>query len=598
MTRTFTFLCLFSAVFMGPLRSQSPSDIEKAARIDARVEAMPIWTWSWVETCSDAAKLRAGLTSPDQRFRYGWKAKKEVADIFKDEAWKTLTASKTKVELRRVAAYYLIRIDAGGDLSAFSRLLQKDPDPQIAGQAARALGAPGHLSAPTLVTLSTMIHVRSEITVRIRILRAISRIATRDSKRKASDEIVVSTAVWRAAFDAAMTCLRSHQPLLRRTALETLTKVIPKLQMDPKERQGLTTLLYAMMTEDSAEDVRTGAVEAYALTLPSAFKRSVAEFRQHRSFLMRAAFAKTSLRHDIFRFDQAGLFLADPDPRVRAAALEGLALSQRQERASSYYKALAKERDAVILNLALDGLRQLNLPPTDDEKLRQGYLRAYALMPKSQAETKQSVLKMAKHLGSTQDIAFLERVAHEDPELAIRRLARGHLADLKSPTRPVNMPLALNRAKAKTALALSRQKLHALIHTNRGKIEVELRPDKAPFTVLNFVTLAEKGFYDGIRCHRVVADFVVQVGCPRGDGWGGPGYSIRCEINDLSYERGVMGMALAGQDTGGSQWFLTHSQQFHLDGRYTIFGVTTKGFDVLDSLVQGDWIEKIKILRF
>ncbi|MCB9832406.1 MAG: peptidylprolyl isomerase [Planctomycetes bacterium] len=135
----------------------------------------------------------------------------------------------------------------------------------------------------------------------------------------------------------------------------------------------------------------------------------------------------------------------------------------------------------------------------------------------------------------------------------------------------------------------------ATIHTNRGDLVLAMRPDLAPITVANFVRLAKEGFYAGIRFHRVVPDFVVQAGCPRGDGWGGPGWTIPCEPNALSYERGTIGMALAGRDTGGSQWFISHGPTPHLDGRYTIFGRMTKGFEVLDAIVQGDWIESVEV---
>ena len=117
----------------------------------------------------------------------------------------------------------------------------------------------------------------------------------------------------------------------------------------------------------------------------------------------------------------------------------------------------------------------------------------------------------------------------------------------------------------------------------------------APNTVLSFERLARRGFYDGLTFHRVVPDFVVQGGDPRGDGSGGPGYTIRCEINSHHYGRGAVGMALAGKDTGGSQWFVTHSPQPHLDGRYTCFAQVESGLDVIDSLQEGDQILSIDI---
>ncbi len=135
----------------------------------------------------------------------------------------------------------------------------------------------------------------------------------------------------------------------------------------------------------------------------------------------------------------------------------------------------------------------------------------------------------------------------------------------------------------------------ATIETGRGTIRVELFADEAPVTVRNFTKLAREGFYDGLVFHRVVANFVIQAGCPRGDGWGDPGYSIRCEYNPVRFESYVMGMALSGKDTGGSQWFITQTPQPHLDGRYTVFGRVIDGFDVVDQTLQGDPIMAIRV---
>ena len=111
----------------------------------------------------------------------------------------------------------------------------------------------------------------------------------------------------------------------------------------------------------------------------------------------------------------------------------------------------------------------------------------------------------------------------------------------------------------------------------------------------NFASLARAGYFDGIQFHRVVPNFVIQAGCPRGDGWGGPGYAIPCEYDDRPYEVGTVGMALSGKDTGGSQWFVTLSPQPRLEGRYSILGKVTQGLDVAERIMPGDRIVKITI---
>jgi cyclophilin family peptidyl-prolyl cis-trans isomerase len=113
--------------------------------------------------------------------------------------------------------------------------------------------------------------------------------------------------------------------------------------------------------------------------------------------------------------------------------------------------------------------------------------------------------------------------------------------------------------------------------------------------VANFAALARRKFYDGQLFHRVVPDFVAQGGDPRGDGWGGPGYTIRCELDAATYTRGTVGMALAGKDTGGSQFFVTHTAHPHLDGGYTVFGRLEAGFEALDALTVGDRIESVTV---
>jgi cyclophilin family peptidyl-prolyl cis-trans isomerase/HEAT repeat protein len=135
--------------------------------------------------------------------------------------------------------------------------------------------------------------------------------------------------------------------------------------------------------------------------------------------------------------------------------------------------------------------------------------------------------------------------------------------------------------------------VNATISTVRGPIRLELFGTDAPITVWNFLNLARSGYYRNTRFHRVVPNFVAQDGDPRDDGNGGPGYAIRDEMNPRRYERGAVGMALSGPDTGGSQYFITHSPQPHLDGHYTVFGRVIRGYDVLDKLVQGDLITRI-----
>lgn len=137
------------------------------------------------------------------------------------------------------------------------------------------------------------------------------------------------------------------------------------------------------------------------------------------------------------------------------------------------------------------------------------------------------------------------------------------------------------------------------IITEKGTMKVEFYEKDAPGTVKNFVDLAKKGFYDGLTFHRVIPDFVIQGGCPNGTGTGGPGYKIKCETSggNQYHDRGVLSMAHAGKDTGGSQFFICHSRKntAHLDRVHTCFGKVTEGLEVIDAIRAGDEIEKIVI---
>jgi peptidyl-prolyl cis-trans isomerase B (cyclophilin B) len=141
----------------------------------------------------------------------------------------------------------------------------------------------------------------------------------------------------------------------------------------------------------------------------------------------------------------------------------------------------------------------------------------------------------------------------------------------------------------------------AEIHTEKGVMYVEFYEKDAPNTVKNFCDLANKGFYDGLTFHRVIPDFVIQGGCPEGTGVGGPGYKIKCELDggNQYHDRGVLSMAHAGRDTGGSQFFVCHSRNntSHLDRQHTCFGKVYKGLEVIDAIREDDEITKIVIIE-
>lgn len=142
--------------------------------------------------------------------------------------------------------------------------------------------------------------------------------------------------------------------------------------------------------------------------------------------------------------------------------------------------------------------------------------------------------------------------------------------------------------------------MKAIIKTSKGEMTLEFFPKDAPKTVENFVKLSKEGFYDGLTFHRVIPNFVIQGGCPEGTGRGGPGYTIPCELdgNNQYHDRGVLSMAHAGRNTGGSQFFICHNRENtqHLDRNHTCFGKVVEGLDVIDAIQPNDKIESIEII--
>jgi cyclophilin family peptidyl-prolyl cis-trans isomerase len=200
-------------------------------------------------------------------------------------------------------------------------------------------------------------------------------------------------------------------------------------------------------------------------------------------------------------------------------------------------------------------------------------------------------------------VELLERTGRQ-PSYALRREAAAGLTRLGRPAPPPGPAQSLEAGAGGDELRSYREIIERTrrprtveVRTNRGTFRLRIDCPRAPRTCLNFLDLAGQHFYDGLLFHRVVPDFVVQAGDPRGDGYGGPGYVLGDEVNRLRYRRGILGMALAGPDTGGSQFFITLSPQPHLDGGYTAFGEVVAGAEVLDAIQAGDRIESIVEVR-
>ncbi len=254
--------------------------------------------------------------------------------------------------------------------------------------------------------------------------------------------------------------------------------------------------------------------------------------------------------------------LRDPDPGVRTAALSW-AVDHPVLPGETLYQALvAATRDRIA-----------------DARL--AAVRALRARAEATPVERGAIVNLLEQLARDRDYLVRRRSAAALEALDVEAPAVGAVG-IKKPVQVYREVVQRTRAPRWVEIV-----------TERGTLGVELACPEAPLTCLNFLQLAGQGFFDGLSFHRVVPDFVVQAGDPRGDGLGGPGYAIRDEMNPLGYRAGVVGMALSGPDTGGSQFFITLSPQPHLDGGYTAFGRVTSGAEVLDRIVQGDRIVRV-----
>ncbi len=254
--------------------------------------------------------------------------------------------------------------------------------------------------------------------------------------------------------------------------------------------------------------------------------------------------------------------LTDADPGVRAAAVDALGLLS----------------DASILPLASDALTRSQADATADVAI--------------------SVIGVCEKLRTDPAARAIVESAYHQSKTLVARLARRSLIQSFRGDRAMAAPEYKTGRTAVDYSALlseARRPLQARVQTARGEFVIRLAGQDAPLTVANFVKLARAKYFDGVAIHRVVPNFVLQDGDPTGTGNGGPGYEIRDELNPLAYERGTVGMALSGPDTGGSQWFATHSPQPHLNGLYTAFGQVVAGQEVVEGIEQGDLIRTVTV---
>jgi cyclophilin family peptidyl-prolyl cis-trans isomerase/HEAT repeat protein len=506
-------------------------------------------------------------------------------------------AQRPDPDQRFFAAYALARDPLPAAAEPLRGLLS-DPDPRIRGWAARALGQIG--DGDDLARLLPLLGA-PELPPVIQALRAGQRLWTEGKIKKLAP--LVARDDWRAPLLALLADPRSG---VRSTAIEAAAYWLPdpnlsaalaeRAEKGTGRERGLALVALATGKDPRAAEL-IGKAMAPAPAAPAASGLPdvpAGEQTLETSDLRAHAAEAAGKLGDRGTLDT---LWKDPSPMVRGAvAAARLDLLPENDAAAGEKLAteILADPDEGVRLAALDWLGEHPVLPI----ATLGPAVAKALVD----ESEEPGLAGLKALGARVKAAPADRAAAlemagyvvEKEGYVLRRAAIGLIKELEAPA-PELLPPDDSRRTEDYGEMLERvwPSHRVAIETEKGTITVDLVCRDAPLTCLSFLQLIAQGFYDGLTFHRVVPDFVIQGGDPRGDGIGGPGYSIRDEIGRLRYDRGVLGMALAGPDTGGSQFFLTLSPQPHLDGGFTSFGKVVAGDAVLDQIQGGDRIVRI-----
>ena len=369
--------------------------------------------------------------------------------------------------------------------------------------------------------------------------------------------------------------------ILRIEAMAALSAVATTQNLD----------LMLELVSDASPSIRGDAIRALSRIDPDTLLTTLSGLDPDRDWTVRTAEAAALGTLPPERgLPRLAMLLNDPDVRVIPAVLAALVASQAPG-ADAMLTERLKADDFAIRAAAARGLAQLKVAASVP-----ALVDAYrAALGDSTYVARASILAALHEISSASARPLLEE-ALKDREWAVRVRAAALLGDAgpNEAIRPANSGRPISEDEWR-AIVSPQFSPHAYVETDKGVIEIELAILDAPLSVANFMSLARKGFFDGTAIHRVVADFVVQDGDPRGDGEGGPGYTIRDEINMRPYLRGTVGMALDWEDTGGSQFFITHSPQPQLEGRYSVFGHVVAGIEVVDQLVPWEVIRRVRI---
>jgi cyclophilin family peptidyl-prolyl cis-trans isomerase/HEAT repeat protein len=499
----------------------------------------------------DAAVRREGALALFRlRFVPQWRGESEQPPELPEAAVQGLIGAfgDAEAEVRRAAVYAFSRFGAPGHTEAVAGLLS-DPDEWVRLFAVRTLGRSGE-SEPVAALAATLEDESPRV-----------RAATVDAIRRLDPSFAWSPGL---ASDASL-----HVRAALATALGGST-----------DEAGLEAL--RALETDAATTVRAAALGALAQRLGTDYAASLERYRQgDHPWTIRAAAVRAATHTGEPGVALIEAATADADPRVATAALSSLPAEVGDEHVVA---ALASD-DLAVRGTAVSVWASRDRP---DELARLG--EAYAASAgEPWIEIRESIADAVGELEGAD--ALLTRML-EDPAPSVRVRAHQALVARGAEIPAVDPPAMEPSPHLETTFD---EDPVVVLETSKGEIEIRCLPRRAPIHVANFVQHVRQGFYDGLSWHRVVPNFVIQGGDPRGDGWGSAGPTLRDEISPERYVRGAVGMPKAGKDTGSCQIFITHIPTPHLDGNYTVFGRVTAGLDVVDRIEVGDTIVRARL---
>jgi len=466
-----------------------------------------------------------------------------------------------------VSTWVAMRLESRGLRPVLVAATRSD-DPHSRALAARGLGALGEASdVEALVALAG----EDDERVVVESLRALGRLG---------DE---------RAREAAVAALAFPSDVVQREALLALAALPP----DRRLRARIVPFV-----GDPSPWIRAAALRALAHTDRDDFALVLSGTDPDRVWWVRSALA-TALGGlgDEMSVGILHAMVGDEDPRVLPAVLAAL----RRARGADSLHTLKQHLEHVDMGVRAAAAEEL--AAHGESGLAAELLGAWK-RGQGDGELEARLAAVSALAVQGQDgVAALTEIARADPSRAVRARAASTLLELGAPApdpgnEAVDRPVLDYRQAMAPFYPYFAPTLftpRAFVRTRHGVFEIHLDVVEAPLTVASFVRLARRGFYDGLTIHRVEPGFVVQGGCPRGDGYGGPGYALRDELTRRPFGRGAVGLALAGEDTGGSQFFVTLSPQPHLDGRYPRLGTVVAGMDVVERIRPGDLIERVEV---